>query len=103
MRAGEGEAGEDATSKDSTTLLSLVFLIVMLPVPAWMGSSKVATRFAPTGTFEALSAGIVPMRTGGVMSPPLLFCFNVKPVMVPPELFASEIRIDPKFCAVVKV
>ena len=45
-------------------------LMVMFPLPAWMFSSNVMTRLAPTATLVSLSEGEVDERLGGVVSAP---------------------------------
>jgi hypothetical protein len=74
---------ELVTSKDSTTLSSLVRLRVMLPVPAVTGSSKLATRFAVTATLPASSAGSRLERAGGVVSGPPPLSLSEKLLTVP--------------------
>ncbi len=43
-------------------------LIMMVPEPAMMFSSKVSTRFAPTATPKASSEGLVVVNWGAVVS-----------------------------------
>jgi hypothetical protein len=50
---------------------SLVFLIVISPVPTLTISSKVKTIFAPTATSTASSAGVLEANKGFVVSTPL--------------------------------
>ena len=60
---------DEATLNDSTKLPSLLLRNSMLPVPATIVSSKVATRLASANTFVALLAGMVLPKVGGVVSP----------------------------------
>mgnify|MGYP007053434723 CR=1 FL=1 len=61
--------GDEVTLNDSTKLASPLRRNSMLPVPATIDSSKVATRSASANTFEALLAGRVFAKVGGVVSP----------------------------------
>ena len=60
---------DEATLNDSTTTASLLRRNSMLPLPATIVSSKVATRLSAVNTFAALLAGMVPTKVGGVVSP----------------------------------
>ena len=71
-------------------MLSLVFLSVMLPVPLTMVSLKVATRFAPTATPVALSAGLRLVIVGAVVSATVAK-FQVVSLVMPAKLLLASV------------